>query len=448
MSLLSLPFHHLLGINHAVLSPQEYKRVLLTGQLNVLFFISLLAFTVMDLTWGYRFPIPYNVVALLGSVVVHVLHRKGYFFSARVVLAILANGITLFFTAVLDRSMGLYQFAICINVGILVAFGYERARFALLFIALSTLLFLAALFHPLPRINRVDLADPAFLDRNLMFGFLIASAASVSVVYYLLRINYKTETDLVAKEKSISVKNDELSEVNAELDRFFYSVSHDLRSPLTSLQGLLSLLEQTKDPKEIAEYVSMLRSRVDNLDQFVRTITTYAGNARQPLQCVPVKLADLLREVLENVRFLPQAHSIDIRVEVPHQLEIVSDPTRLQIIFGNLVTNAIKYHDPAKAKPFIHIKSVLQSEALVVRIEDNGVGITEDVLPRVFEMFYRGHENSQGSGLGLYIVAEAVSKLKGTVSVKSIASQGSVFTVTLPLLCTEAADGEQAVRSS
>lgn len=425
-------YRRLLGINRFVLSPQEYKRVLLTSQLNFLFFISVLAFTVMDIIWGYRFPIPFNLGAMAMSVVIYFVTKQGQFFTARVLLASTANAITLFFASVLDRTMGLYQFAICINVGLLAVFGYERVRFALGFIALTSLLFLAAMFHPYERIQRADLANPAFLDRNLMFGFLIASASSAAVVYYLLRLNHHSEAELLQKEQFLSVKNEELTQVNAELDKFFYSVSHDLRSPLASMQGLLGLLETAKDPKELTEYVALLRGRVESLDQFVRTVSTYAANARQAVRLETVFPRQLLREVLENVRFLPHAQDIEITLDIPAHLELQSDPTRLQIIFNNLLSNAIKYHDRSKARPFIRITHRHVGEHHEIRIEDNGSGIREDVLPRVFDMFYRGHDQSQGSGLGLYIVREAADKVGGTIAVESVYGEGSTFKVLLP----------------
>ncbi len=114
-------------------------------------------------------------------------------------------------------------------------------------------------------------------------------------------------------------------------------------------------------------------------------------------------------------------------------MEFRSDPTRLQIIFGNLVSNAIKYHDVTKTERWIKISEEFIADQLAVRIEDNGMGIREEVLPRVFDMFYRGNELSDGSGLGLYIVKEAVDKLNATISVKSVYGHGSEFAVSLPI---------------
>ncbi len=415
-----------------ILSPQEYKRVRLTGQLNIIFLVSIALFTGMDYIWGYSYPIPFNLVAMGLSIVVLILNRTGSYMAARLLLALLVSVITLFFTAALERTMGLYMFALCINVGLLAAFGYESARMAIAFIAVTTVLYLVAMFHPYPRLDRIELADPVYADRNLIFAFLIASAACVLTVYYLLRVNHQFEAELQEKERAITAKNRELTEVNAELDKFFYSVSHDLRAPLASMQGLLALMEPSGQTPESKEYAQMLKGRVDNLDQFIRSITTYAGNSRMDVKLEKVSLHRVVREVLENLRFQPKASKIEVTVDIPSDLELKSDSTRLQIVFGNLIDNAIKYHDLSKAKPYISISHTLERDAVVVTIADNGTGIRPEVLPRIFDMFYRGHDQSYGSGLGLYIVQEALEKLRGNIDVKSTYNEGSVFTISLP----------------
>jgi signal transduction histidine kinase len=422
----------LLGVNRFVLSPQEYKRVLLTGQLNFIFLLALLAFTLMDMAWGYLYPLPFNIAAILASVIVFFLNRQGQFLTARVLLVIAVNSISLYFTAVLSRDIGIFMFAICINVGVLAAFGYENLRAALMMILVSTAGFLMAMLHTFERLDRVDIASPAYAERNLIFGFLIATGSSVTVVYYLLRANHEFEASLLLKERYIAAKNRELIEVNTELDKFFYSASHDLRAPLTSMQGLIRLMEESQDIEELKQYSSLLKGRVENLEQFVRTITAYSSNARSEVQLQPVVLRDILREALENVRFYPKADSITIHLDVPASVVIQSDPTRLQIVFGNLIANSIKYHDFTKPNCFIAISHKVEGQSISIQIEDNGCGIPEEVLPRIFDMFYRGHSQSEGSGLGLYIVREALEKLGGSIDVKSVYGMGSTFTITLP----------------
>ena len=180
------------------------------------------------------------------------------------------------------------------------------------------------------------------------------------------------------------------------------------------------------------EYTNLLKGRVENLDQFVRSVTAYAGNARREVVAEPVEVRAIFREVLENMRYYPNADAINITLDIPHEVVVTSDPMRLQIIFGNLITNAIKYHDYRKANPFIHIGYEQSESSLSVRIQDNGSGIHEESLPRIFEMFYRGNGNSQGSGLGLYIVKEALDKIGGRIEVSSAHGVGTTFVIQLP----------------
>jgi signal transduction histidine kinase len=113
-------------------------------------------------------------------------------------------------------------------------------------------------------------------------------------------------------------------------------------------------------------------------------------------------------------------------------LSIQTDATRFQVIFSNLISNSFKYIDRYKENPFIRVSAQLNSDHIYFRVEDNGVGIADKYLPRIFEMFFQAHEKSEGSGLGLYIVKEAVAKLDGTIVAKSRLEMGSLFEVTLP----------------
>jgi signal transduction histidine kinase len=101
---------------------------------------------------------------------------------------------------------------------------------------------------------------------------------------------------------------------------------------------------------------------------------------------------------------------------------------------NNLLANAFKYSDSSKSKQEIKIVANLSDTHWRFTIQDNGVGISEEHLPRIFEMFFRASESSEGSGLGLYIVKEALEKLKGKITVLSKLHEGTSFTITLPLL--------------
>ena len=113
-------------------------------------------------------------------------------------------------------------------------------------------------------------------------------------------------------------------------------------------------------------------------------------------------------------------------------VEVQSDAYRLKVVFSNLISNAIKYHDLAKDKPYILI-SCDKNHGYHINVEDNGIGIPEEHQSKIFDMFYRAHDRSEGSGLGLYIVKETLTKIGGQISVASEHGKGSTFSITLPL---------------
>jgi len=422
----------LFRISHFVLSPQEYKRVILTTQLSLIFVSALICFTLLDIFSDYYEPLPVNLLGIAVGLVVIYLNVRGYFMTARITLTIGVNAIVIYFTAVLVREMGVYIFSICINIGVLVAFGYERIKYSWLIVTISTLAFIGALFHPYQRLTG-DFVTTTYINENLLAIYLIASCSAVVIVYYMLRLNYKFESTLMMREKDIEFRNQELLKVNAELDKFFYSASHDMRAPLTSIKGLIHLMEKSVDVKELKEYTAMLKGRAENLDQFIRSISEYASNSRQQVNYQVLNLKSVLKENLENFKFYPGANKVKIVLDVPGDLLIHSDAVRLQVIFGNIISNAFKYHDYSKDDPFLKIKCVVQHPTLRLSFEDNGSGIREEYLSKIFSMFYRASTTSEGAGLGLFIVSEAVDKLNGAIEVKSAYSVGTTFIVTLPL---------------
>jgi signal transduction histidine kinase len=206
-----------------------------------------------------------------------------------------------------------------------------------------------------------------------------------------------------------------------------------MRAPLTSIQGLIQLMEMSNDLPELKNYVTMLKGRAHSLEVFIGKISEYAQSGRQEEKWEKVILYSSMRECLENLRFYPHAHKIKVLLEIPDHLEIMSDAFRLQVIFGNLFSNAIKYHDFTKADPYIRIRHELLNGKIKIHIEDNGCGIREESLKSIFGMFYRVHRQVEGTGLGLFIVKEALEKLQGTIEVKSEYGAGTTFSISLPL---------------
>src|SRR5690606_1474938 len=123
---------------------------------------------------------------------------------------------------------------------------------------------------------------------------------------------------------------------------------------------------------------------------------------------------------------------LKVSVNIEDTIPFYSDPTRISVILTNLLSNAIKYQDYEKENSFLTIHIITSAEGVTIRFEDNGIGIDDAHLSRIFDMFYRASEVSKGSGIGLYIAKETISKLGGTIKVSSIHRESTVFEVSIP----------------
>ncbi len=235
--------------------------------------------------------------------------------------------------------------------------------------------------------------------------------------------------EIEMQKKKLEKVNEELKETNKELDNFVYRSSHDLTAPLKSIRGLIELSRLEEDNKK---YLDLMETSLERLENFIETVTVYSSNSKQVLQMENVKLENIVEWVLEDLRFIEGFNQIKVEIKIDSGLSLTTDKRTLYVILNNLVNNAIKYHNYDHPDQWIRINASSNREIILIEVEDNGLGIKETHKDKVFEMFYRGSERSEGSGLGLYIVKEAVQKLGGEINVQSTAGIGSRFSVQIP----------------
>ena len=233
-------------------------------------------------------------------------------------------------------------------------------------------------------------------------------------------------------EAAIKQKNEELVKANAELDRFVYSASHDLRAPIASLLGLIGVARAEKDMEAIGTLLGMQERSLLRLDEFINDIVRYSRNNRLEVEVAPIDFKSLIAEIFEQLHFMDQFTIIERRINVLPDLTFSSDGKRISIILNNLISNAIKYADADKADPFVEVSVVRNGSGVTISVIDNGEGIESKYLLNIFDMFFRATQRSTGSGIGLYIVKEIVQKMNGTIEVESIPRQGTKFFITLP----------------
>lgn len=239
-------------------------------------------------------------------------------------------------------------------------------------------------------------------------------------------------TERKKAEQEVYEKNTMLRKTNEELDRFVYSTSHDLRAPLSSVLGLINLIEYTDDEEEKSMSLQLMKERINTLNGFIADIINYSRNTRLEISHEEVVLSEVIDKIFAGLEYFESQKKIHVEKTFPPTLKIKCDLSRLRIILNNLIANAIKYHNLDQKKPWIKIHAHDNSQYIVIEIEDNGQGIADDYQDKIFDMFYRASETSEGSGLGLYIAREMTEKLNGDLSVESTVGKGSVFRLKIP----------------
>lgn len=234
--------------------------------------------------------------------------------------------------------------------------------------------------------------------------------------------------------KELKIKNEELEKTNDELNRFVYSASHDLRAPLMSILGLVELSRIDKENNDPGKYMEMIENSVQKLDTFIQSIIEYYQNARTEGLKENINFKELVDDAVGTLKNTEQNIEFDIHIEdeVPFQ----NDEFRIRVILNNLVSNAIKYQKEDGTTPKVEINIIVDSQKAFVTIKDNGIGILQEHMESIFKMFFRtkASKKAPGTGIGLFIVKEALSKIGGEIKVKSVYGEGTTFELILPNL--------------
>ncbi len=230
----------------------------------------------------------------------------------------------------------------------------------------------------------------------------------------------KAKNELLSSQNQLKDTLKTLEERNFELDQFVYKTSHDLRSPLSSVLGIIHLLNIEPDASRIPEYIQKIEGRILRLDDFIQSMLYYSRNNRAEVKIQVIDLKELLEECLEDLKFYKNFEQIQVISTITGAADAFeSDPLRIKIIFANLISNAIKYQDFNKNERHIHVHVQVNEEKMQLSIKDNGIGIAPEYLQNIYKMFFRATESSEGSGLGLYIVKQTIDKLNGSIKIHS-----------------------------
>lgn len=242
------------------------------------------------------------------------------------------------------------------------------------------------------------------------------------------------QEDLLETNARLEKTSSELSERNFELDQFVYKVSHDLRSPLVTILGLVNLAKLEEELPIILNYIDLIENRVSKLDAFLKSMLNYLKINRTEISYEKINFEEIIQEVLTDLEFMTDFKRVKKQWVLHGETDFYSDPLRIRVIIQNIISNAIKYQNLYEPSSYLYIIIKLDEKQAQINFTDNGIGMSKEHLKNIFQIFYRASSKSDGSGLGMYIVKQAVEKLKGTISIESPSSKGMSTRIVLPNL--------------
>jgi signal transduction histidine kinase len=281
-----------------------------------------------------------------------------------------------------------------------------------------------------------------FLEEETERFGVVASPRDVAIV--AARISKALRTlEQTTIDTFIAEYTDRLNEQQDRIESFNRMVSHELRQPLGTLEFAVRTLQTSvgDDPSQRQKLLSAVDRSVQRLIALIKQLE-HVARLHHENKAAPgrqeVDVASVAREVSRQLRDMADHHGVEIRT-AENLPVIVTDTARLELVFMNLMANAIKYSDPAKPKRFVEVfLSGASDDGRTVCIRDNGIGVSKDNVPFIFKDFYRARPDMDatlgisGTGLGLAIVADCVKALGGRISVASVEGEGTAFDLWLP----------------
>jgi signal transduction histidine kinase len=274
----------------------------------------------------------------------------------------------------------------------------------------------------------------------IVFGYVEPLLLLIGLVFllgacFVYLVVFSAKSDMLKIHDShtlLAQKNEELRKINLELDQFAYRTSHDLKAPITSLKGLIHVAALSESPDEVKEIHDMMKDRLTSLENMIRDILDLSKNSRTEVQLQSIRVHHAIEQLIGNQQN-GDHDNVGFSITGDTDLTVMIDGSRFKMVLRNLISNAKHYADLTKPNPFVNVDYWKENESLFVAVKDNGKGIAKEYQKKIFDMFFRVEEASQGSGLGLYIVKETTEKMGGTIDVISEKGVGSEFIVSFPI---------------
>jgi signal transduction histidine kinase len=239
-------------------------------------------------------------------------------------------------------------------------------------------------------------------------------------------------TDIKKNAKIVDQKNIELEKLNKELNSIIYSITHDFRSPILAVKGLIELVKMSLESNPQLDYfLNLISDTIDRLDNQIIDIYNFVKNSNVELRFAAVNLEEIVNEIFSTHRYSVD-YPIEFKIDIVANVPFYTDIYRLKIILNNLISNAVKYSSNKDYNAFVEFVAKVNEKECTFYVRDNGEGIPMHLKDKVFEIYFRANNKISGTGLGLFICSEALKKLNGSIELETLLGEGSTFRVTLP----------------
>ncbi len=266
--------------------------------------------------------------------------------------------------------------------------------------------------------------------------YVICSAQDVTdkeIAARLLReAKEELEEQVQLRTQELLASNTALQETQAELDVFLYRASHDLKGPLCSMEGLLSLAQMEEAPGQQRQYFTLMQQTVHKLNRVLQSLLSYTKNSHYRVMRERVHFESLLEQTLTGLREVKGFERVKVETYLDILTPFYSDAERVFTVLRNVISNSINFQNYSLEEPAVNICISCSAQGATIVVRDNGVGIDEKEQANIFRMFTRSSSQSTGSGLGLFVTGEIVKKLGGQISLQSQPGKGTQVSIRIP----------------
>ena len=247
-----------------------------------------------------------------------------------------------------------------------------------------------------------------------------------------IKNSIKNAADIYFMRRELKDKNLKLKKLHSEMNQFVYSLSHELRGPLMSISGVSKLAKMELNDPAATEYFDMIDSATGKLDDFIYKMLDFYRSTKIDNKVSEINFKEVVDQQLAAYKAKFTIDHIQLDVQINQPFAFYSDDAKIRVILNNLFSNSVQFQKGDQIDNKISLLIEVEEDMATITLSDNGIGIEEKHHEDVFNLFSRATQKNVGTGLGLYMVKEAVEQMGGKIDMESIFGERTTFKVTLP----------------